>query len=379
MDAVKLNEEFAKLIGDNKVLKESVGKDPMPKVTYEKVPGAPATKPTQVHDANNANASTPDDKNMQKVGTNVAKNQKVVKVGGGDNKNPSGPDDYVQKAASPISGSSANDKGHDPMPTVPVNVAYGNKVIFKSNYTMNKESFDVASDINSLFEGSEMSEELKTKAAVIFEAVIKDKLNEEIEGVKKELSEQYTKAFHENINNLSESVDQSVQYGITKWIDDNALSITNSIQSQITQDFMTDLKKVFEMHNINIPENKNDLVEEMAEKIDELTKKLDEEIENNMKMKKKMDEKDKEDTVKKVSEGLSEMQKDKLQKLSETFIYKSNEEFETRLNTLKEFITRNKSNNQVLTEGVNKNDTPESTPDSNNKGIMDYYTEQGWV
>ena len=112
------------------------------------------------------------------------------------------------------------------------------------------------------------------------------------------------------MNEINEQINVNVQYGIAKWMEENALSITNSLETQIATDFIKDLKKVCEMHNISIPEGKGDLVEEMAEEIDNLKEKLDKEIETNSKMKKDLEDKDKKDTVDKVSEGLSEVQKE---------------------------------------------------------------------
>lgn len=357
MNPAKLNEAFSKLVKENNILME--GMDKMPTVSHEVVLGGKGSVPGQVSDKSTKNAAGADNKDMQKVDSSVVK-------GSGSTPN--------DKAADTIKN---NSNTKDPVPTVPADVSYGTKVVINSKYKMNKENFDVSSDINSLFEGSEMSEELKTKASVVFEAVIKDKIETELKEIKKDLEEQYTNEFQKNIATLSESVDQSVQYGITKWMDDNSLSITNSIQSQITQDFMHDLKKVFEAHNIMIPESKNDLVEEMAEKIDELTAKLDEEIENNMKMKKKMKEKDKDETVEKVSEGMSENQKDKIKRLAESITYDTKETFEEKLNSLKEFIVRTPKEN-TKTETLLEEAEPTQQNSTNNSAI-DFYSSNGWI
>ena len=184
MDFAKLNENFKTLLKDTTYLEEMSHKEPMPTVTYDVIQNGDSgrsTMPSKVSDMVTNKGGASDPKDQQHLNTNIAPNQKVIKVGGSTAKDgtdgpfdPDGPHDYAQKAAAPVSQNKniPSQGSQDPKATVPVDVGYGTKMaIFKSSWTLNhmkKESFDISKDVNSLLEGSEMSDELKEQTFVVF-------------------------------------------------------------------------------------------------------------------------------------------------------------------------------------------------------------------
>ncbi len=199
---------------------------------------------------------------------------------------------------------------------------------------VSQSSFD--EDLDALVSGSELTEEFRDKAKLIFEAAVAEKVNAEVATI----SEAYEKAYEESVaelkTELSEQIDSYLTFVAQKWVEENALAIDNGIKAEIAENVMHGLKNLFTENNLDVPEEKFDLVDEMVEKLDEMENKLNEQIEVNVEMHKKLGGYIKNGIVSEVSVGLAETQKDKLQGLSEGVEFKTEEDFRNKIETLKE-------------------------------------------
>lgn len=212
---------------------------------------------------------------------------------------------------------------------------------------VSESSFD--EDLDALVSGSELTEEFRDKAKLIFEAAVAEKVNAEVATI----SEAYEKAYEESVaelkTELSEQIDSYLTFVAQKWVEENALAIDNGIKAEIAENVMNGLKNLFTENNLDVPEEKFDLVDEMVEKLDEMENKLNEQIEVNVEMHKKLGGYIKNGIVSEVSVGLAETQKDKLKGLSEGVEFKTEEDFRNKIETLKESYF-SKSAPQTITE-----------------------------
>lgn len=212
---------------------------------------------------------------------------------------------------------------------------------------VSESSFD--EDLDALVSGSELTEEFRDKAKLIFEAAVAEKVNAEVATI----SEAYEKAYEESVaelkTELSEQIDSYLTFVAQKWVEENALAIDNGIKAEIAENVMLGLKNLFVENNLDVPEEKFDLVDDMVEKLDEMESKLNEQIEVNVEMHKKLGGYIKNGIVSEVSVGLAETQKDKLQSLSEGVEFKTEEDFRNKIETLKESYF-SKSAPQTLVE-----------------------------
>jgi len=210
-----------------------------------------------------------------------------------------------------------------------------------------ESSFD--EDLDALVSGSELTEEFRDKAKLIFEAAVAEKVNAEVATI----SEAYEKAYEESVaelkTELSEQIDSYLTFVAQKWVEENALAIDNGIKAEIAENVMRGLQNLFIENNLDVPEEKFDLVDDMVEKLDEMENKLNEQIEINVEMHKKLGGYIKNGIVSEVSVGLAETQKDKLQGLSEGVEFKTEEDFRNKIETLKESYF-SKSAPQTLVE-----------------------------
>ena len=226
-----------------------------------------------------------------------------------------------------------------------------------------EEELNIEEDVNALIEGEELSEEFKEKAKTIFEAAIISRVNQIKESLEAQYEERLVEEVQEISEALSERVDSYLEYVADEWFQENTLSIQSGLKEELSESFMTGLKGLFEDHYVSIPEDKYNVLESMVEKLDEMETKLNEQIEKNVSLNKRLAESVADGIFEQVSEGLAATQKDKLASLAESVEFESEEEYREKLETLKEAYFPSKANSpraktESLSEGVDN--APES-------------------
>ena len=217
---------------------------------------------------------------------------------------------------------------------------------------------NVEEDIQALLEGEELSEEFQEKAKTIFEAAIKTKIAE----VKSELQEQYEATIVEEVaavkSELTERIDAYLEYVADEWMSENQLAVEAGLKTEMTESFLTGMKSLFEEHYVTIPEEKYDVLNNMVDKLDEMEGKLNEQINKNIALTKRLSESTSDVIFADVTEGLAVTQKDKLAKLAENVEFDSEDAYREKLVTLRESyfptngtsVQRNET--ETLTEGT---------------------------
>ena len=195
---------------------------------------------------------------------------------------------------------------------------------------------NVEEDMNALFSGEELSEEFQNKAKTIFEAAINSKVAKIKEDIEAENEKKIVEEITEVKEALVERVDSYLEYVADEWLKDNKLSVEHGLKSEMTESFLSGMKQLFEEHYVSIPEDKYDVVENMVDKLDEMETKLNEQIERNVGLNKRLAESTADVIVSEVSEGLAATQKEKLASLAESVEFKSEESYREKLETLKE-------------------------------------------
>lgn len=227
----------------------------------------------------------------------------------------------------------------------------------------NKSTVSTKEEIESMFSGQDLSEEFKTKATVVFETVI----NSRIEEIKNELVEEYDQSFEkakqEIETEVAQKVDEYLNYVVEQWMEENKLAVETSLRTEISEEFIAGLKTLFEEHNISIPEDQVDVVEELAKRVEELESKLNEQINENIELKKVTDEVEKEVIFAEVSEGLAATQVEKLQTLAEGIQFSDVETYKRKLEIVKEnYFPTDKKPAQMISEEVEELDEDTEKP-----------------
>ena len=208
--------------------------------------------------------------------------------------------------------------------------------MMKAGYHKEESELAIKADVDALVGDSDLSEEFKQKAATIFEAAIKAKVKEESQRLQGEYETKLKEDTETHKAELVEKVDSYLNYVVEEWMQENKIAIERGIKGEIAEDFIGGLKKLFEDHYIDVPDEKYNVLEDQASKIEDLEKKLNEEIEKNVKLNKDNGELKKEEIIAKSSEDLTDVEAEKFNKLAEEVEYSSEEDFTTKVKTIKE-------------------------------------------
>ena len=207
------------------------------------------------------------------------------------------------------------------------------------------ESYDMSDDIDALVGGEDLSEEFKNKAKTVFEAAVSAKVREVQEELEKDSLEKVVEATAEIKEELVSKVDSFLSYVAEEWVKDNELAIERGLKSELTENFITGLKDLFEDHYVEVPSDKLDVVDELAGKIEEVEQRLNEEVSKNIDLTEQNEGLVRNKVVREVSQDLTEQEVEKLGKLIEDIDF--NDEFEDNVKTIKESYFDNSQQEKV--------------------------------
>ena len=274
-------------------------------------------------------------------------------------------------------------KAADPMPAgmkeeseVEEEVLEEEEIVSESEEVTEEEGIDIDEDVNALLGGEDLSEEFKEKARVIFEAALTSKIKEVQESLEIQYAERLEEERESLKETLTERVDAYLEYVCQEWMSENELAIEHGLKTEMTESFLTGMKGLFEEHYVTIPEDKYDVLESMVEKLDDMETKLNEQIDKNIGLNKRLAESTADGVLNIVSEGLAETQKEKLASLAESVEFESEEEYREKLETLKESYfskapAAKSEAPQTLSESV------DSTPAPTSRGMEQYMRALG--
>ena len=191
-------------------------------------------------------------------------------------------------------------------------------------------------DIEALMQGENLSEEFKTKASTIYEAAVMSRVDQIVEEVEAQLTEQFEIAVEEIKEDLAAKVDDYLNYMVEEWIKENEIAIESGLRAEVVEEFMTKLRDLFVESYIDIPTEKVDVVEELLTKVEELESSLNEQINKSVELTKELNEQKKIEAIYTACEGLSQTQVEKLKSLAENVEFNTEEDFDAKLTTLKE-------------------------------------------
>ena len=347
-----LNEKFEEFVTEShKELAETLGQEPMPSIAATVIPGSDSYHATsQTKGAVNGAAGAPEGRtgHAADLSTDVATGGQSITDNGGPvpTGNEEGEDNPGAKASAPLNAVSGDPQqrgtGKDePAGTTPKfnhSITHGTTTGPDVAYPIKPsfEEVDMSSDVDALTEGAELSDEFKAKAKTIFEAAVKSKLSEEWTKLEEQFKTQLEAKTEEIKKELAEEVNGTCKYAVTNWLEENQIAIDRGIRNEITEDFISGLKNLFNEHYITIPEGKEDVVEGLTEDLRKMEERLNEQIKSNVEINKRLNESARTVVLKTVSEGLADTQADKLASLAEAVEFESEEKFAEKLKTLRE-------------------------------------------
>ncbi len=239
-----------------------------------------------------------------------------------------------------------------------------------------KKHAKMKEDIDAIFSGEELSEEFKTNAKAIFEAAVLSRVSE----IETDLQEQFDTKLNEQVDEIVSSivdkVDEYLEYVVVEWTETNKIGIEKNLKAEVAEDFMVGLKNLFVENYIDIPEDKVDLVDEMAKKLQNAETDLDKKITENADLTAKINSYKKEQAVHAVTEGLSDVQIAKLKSLAENIEFISEEDYKDKLGLTKKKYFESKNDTKTTVSEAKKDlDSADSDLEESFSPIMEHYVK----
>ena len=229
------------------------------------------------------------------------------------------------------------------------------------------EDVTVTEDVAAMFEGTEdLTEDFKEKAAIIFEAAVVAKVNEQLEKISTNFEAEMSEEVEKLQKEMTENLDQYLDYVVEQWMEENRLAVEQGLKAEMVEDFLKGLKGLFEEHYVEIPDEKVDVVEELATKTEELESKLNEEIEKNVELHGVVEKYKRDQLIESVCEDLTDTQKAKFETLAEGIDFVDEETFTNKLVIVKESYF---GNGEEVTTSYDLDDDEPLAEDTSEKAV----------
>lgn len=225
-------------------------------------------------------------------------------------------------------------------------------------------------DIDALFSGEELSEEFKDKATTIFEAAVRARVEAIVEKVVTENEQIIAESAEEFQNQLTEQVDEYLNYVVEQWMEENKLAVETGLRTEIAEEFIGGLKNLFMEHYIEVPEEKADLVEEMATAVASMEEKLNEQIEQNKALQKSLNESKAKEVLSKIVEGLTTVQAEKIKTLAEGVEFTTEGEYSQKISVIRENYFPTKKTKGEAPQALVETEQPKEVTDT-----MEHYVK----
>ena len=236
------------------------------------------------------------------------------------------------------------------------------------------EAVDFDEDLDTIIsEEATLSDGFRDKASTIFEAVLTSKLAEEVERLEAEYAQNLEEEVSDIDAQLVEKVDSYLNYVVENWMKENEVAVNQGLKTEIAEDFMTSLQAVFKEHYIEVPEGKEDLIDDLADQVAELEESLNKSTEENISLHGQVSSFEKDEVVRNASSGLAETEAEKLAKLCEDVEFDNKEAFEQKVETIKQSYFKGDVNESV--DEVNSIAGEDEAPAEELNDVMSRYTQ----
>jgi hypothetical protein len=213
----------------------------------------------------------------------------------------------------------------------------GEEEIAEDKVETSEMDIDLSDDVKALVStDADLSEEFKEKAATIFETAVKTRIKEQVKILEAQYDEKLSKETETVKEAMVEKVDSYLNYVVEEWMKENELAVERGIRTEIAEDFITGLKTLFKEHYIDVPEEKYNVLDDLTAQKEDLESKLNEQIEKNVELSKKVSESDKASVLADVTADLADTEKEKFEAMAENIEYDSADKFKEKLETVKE-------------------------------------------
>jgi len=237
-----------------------------------------------------------------------------------------------------------------------------------------KHKGSMAEDVNALFNGESLSEDFRIKATTIFEAAVQSRVEKIVEDVMEDNDAILAEAVEEIKAEFATQIDEYLNYVVEQWMEENAVAIESGLRSELTEEFINGLKNLFAEHYIDIPEEKLQVAEELAAMVVEMEESVAAYQAAVVNLSEELNAAKKHEAIRKICEGLTEVQIGKMKSLAEGVEFTTEGEFNNKLAVIREnYFPANKVTSEVT--AVQETTVSDETPEVETSTVMNRYVK----
>ena len=194
-------------------------------------------------------------------------------------------------------------------------------------------------DVNLILgESDDLDAETQKRVQTIFESAVLRRVDKTKTIIESNYREDLENKITEYKEELAEAVDKLLNDVVSDWATDNELAIVSGVRSEIAENFINQMKNVFKENYIEVPDEKENLIESLQNKVDELEELSGRETDTKSELMQENDELRAKLILMEQSEGLTENEKENLQGLVEHLKFSDAETYEDQVQTIKESV-----------------------------------------
>ena len=211
---------------------------------------------------------------------------------------------------------------------------------------------DVTEDIQEMLANGDFEEEFVENLQTVFGAAVAARVAKERAELEEEFEAKLTEGLTTVEEELTEKVDNYLSYAVNEWKEDNEVALEAGLRTELAEDFITGMRDLFAEHYINVPEEKVEVVEELAAKVEELEEKLNKQIAENAEISKEVSEYKVAQTFDEVVEGLADTQVEKMRTMAEGIEFSDEDDFRKKMEVVRENYFPTKAPEAIVEEDL---------------------------
>ena len=188
----------------------------------------------------------------------------------------------------------------------------------------------------SLFESAGFNAKQQKQVTAIFESAIKNTTRQ----IGKQIHEHYSKVHEKRLAEHQELMENRLNtyldVVVEEWVETNRPAVRSSLRTELSENFLNGLQKLFTEHYIDVPESKTDVVKNLTQHVETLKRQVNEQYTEKLKLHRLAESANKKRIVATFARDMSESQAEKLEKLAEDTQYVNANDFREKLSMLKE-------------------------------------------
>lgn len=240
-------------------------------------------------------------------------------------------------------------------------------------------------DILKIFNGVDLSEEVKNKISSLIETTVEERVEQKTQAIEEEIENKYAKlaenyseyVFTEMQSKTDEYISEEVipnvakyvSYAAKEYVSENKVELESQVKVNLAESFLSGISNVAEGFNVEVPVGSENIIAEAEQKNADLQNRVDQLVGQNEKLQETISESKRQSIFEAVSDEMTETRKERFKEASAKITFIDESQFKDALTELKESFVPHKKDEQI-TENKDEVAVDETVTESKSNSYM---------